>query len=178
MLTARTISRTGRTHTGSESTGTGAEPLTTLTATRFARNFAGWLEAYYSGVYSPGRVEAIRWTYAQHPTGQKIFQIELRQIAQILGRAVPGETVQNWEILLQQNLGGYVVPLQMCRAEETVDPVSRKCVAPVKWKPLPEPSPGPLPSEQKEAAAAGGGNTLLFVGLAALAVIFISGRSG
>jgi len=161
---------------------TGTSTLTALTASRFARNFAGWLEEYYSGVYSPGRVEAIRWTYARFPTGQKLFQVELRQIAQILGTAVPGETVQNWAFLLQQNLAGYVVPLPICKARETVDPVSRICIPPVPWTPdptpfVPDPTPSdPPPSDRKEGAADGGGNTLLFAGLAALAVIFISGR--
>ena len=56
----------------------------------FAREFAAAIEDFYTGVYAPGRTQAIRMAYAQYPRGQKLYRIELEQVAQLLGN-IQGE---------------------------------------------------------------------------------------
>jgi len=145
----------------------------------FAREFAGKLSTFYTGAYRPSRVEAIKMAYAQYPGGQKMYRIELEQIAQRLG-ALAGETVQNWTLLLQQYLAGILVPLPICRADEKVDPVSRKCVAPAP-KPPPTPKPEPPPTAPvvtppPAPGAADKKGTMIVLAAAAIALMIVLSR--
>jgi len=152
-----------------------------LQASPFASEFAATVKAFYKGVYGLDRVSAIRMAYAEYPTGQKLYRGELEQIAQILGTTLSGETAQNWALLLQQCIGGHVIPVPPCSAGETVHPVSRVCVAPEPVLPVaPEPV---LPHvvipdlTHHVAAGAGNGNGMLIVlAAAAIALMIVLDR--
>lgn len=143
-----------------------------LQASAFAVSLAAKINGQYTGVYKPSRLQAIRMAYAKFPAGQKLYSVEIDQMADILGR-IPGETIQNWSLLIRQVLGGSIVPLPMCTANEVVDPISRKCRT--KQVILPEqvilPDPYTPPSEKKESKTSG----LVWLGLAAVGFMLISG---
>ena len=144
-----------------------------LQASPFASEFAATVKAFYKGVYGLDRVSAIRMAYAEYPTGQKLYRGELEQIAQILGTTLSGETAQNWALLLQQCIGGHVIPVPPCSAGETVHPVSRVCVAPEPVLPhvvIPD-------LTHHVAAGAGNGNGMLIVlAAAAIALMIVLDR--
>lgn len=164
MLRSRTIQR--------ETPQPDDTALPKLTPSLFAIEFAAILKSFYTGVYSPGRIQSIRMALAQYPQEQRLYAIELEMVAQILG-ALPGETVQNWSLLLHSNIGGYIVPLPICRSGKTADPISRKCVAP-----QPDVAPRPtLPVEPTPhlptATDSGLMGNKAFLFLAAGAVVFL-----